>query len=79
MSTICLSEVGIYKLKQESKKTRKQELDQENDQEKRNFYKFPPLFRLCISAAVVVLPTSLSWWGAVLSRTFLVVLPSLNI
>ena len=27
------SEVGIYKRKQESKKTRKQELDQESDQE----------------------------------------------
>ena len=28
-------EVGIYRRKQESKKTRKQELDQESDQEKR--------------------------------------------
>ena len=28
------SEVEIYKRKQESKKTRKQELDQESDQEK---------------------------------------------
>ena len=37
MSTICLSEVGIYKLKQESKKTRKRELDQESDQEKESF------------------------------------------
>ena len=30
-----ISEVGIYKRKQESKKTRKQELDQESDQEKK--------------------------------------------
>ena len=29
------SEVGIYKRKQESMKTRKQELDQESDQEKK--------------------------------------------
>ena len=28
-------EVGIYKRKQESKKTRKQEIDQESDQEKK--------------------------------------------
>ena len=35
-----LSEVGIYKRKQESKKQRKQELDQENDQEeeKKTFF-----------------------------------------
>ena len=31
------TEVGIYKRKQESKKTRKQELDQESDQEKKFF------------------------------------------
>ena len=29
------SEVGIYKRKQESKKTRRQELDQESDKEKK--------------------------------------------
>ena len=36
------TEVGIYKRKQESKKTRKQELDQESDQEKNKvlFYFF---------------------------------------
>ena len=32
---VSLSEVGIYKRKQESKKTTKQELDQESDQEKK--------------------------------------------
>ena len=31
-------EVGIYKRKQEIKKTRKQELDQESDQEKKTFF-----------------------------------------
>ena len=31
----CSTEVGIYKRKQESKKTRKKEFDQENDQEKK--------------------------------------------
>ena len=30
-----ISEVGIYKIKQESKKTRKHHFDQESDQEKR--------------------------------------------
>ena len=34
VTVIRFSEVGIYKRKQESKKTRKQELDQESDQEK---------------------------------------------
>ena len=34
------SEVGIYKRKQESKKTRKQELDQGSDQEKRKVFSF---------------------------------------
>ena len=33
-------EVGIYKRKQESKKTRKQELDQESDQEKKEVFSF---------------------------------------
>ena len=33
-SIVLNSEVGIYKRKQESMKTRKQELDQESDQEK---------------------------------------------
>ena len=33
-------EVGIYKRKQESKKTRKQELDQESDQEKKEVFLF---------------------------------------
>ena len=32
------SEVGIYKRNQESKKTRKQEFDQENDQEKKKVF-----------------------------------------
>ena len=34
------SEVGIYKRKQEIKKTRKQELDQESDQEKKKVFSF---------------------------------------
>ena len=34
------SGVGIYIRKQESKKTRKQELDQESDQEKKKFFPF---------------------------------------
>ena len=34
-SIVLNSEVGIYKRKQESMKTRKQELDQESDQEKK--------------------------------------------
>ena len=58
--TLPTSEVGIYKRKQESKKTRKQELDQESDQENKKkrkiilffllsyflafFYKFPSLY-----------------------------------
>ena len=33
-------EVGIYKRKQESKKTRKQELDQESDQETKKVFPF---------------------------------------
>ena len=35
-----LTEVGIFKRKQDRKKTRKQELDQESDQEKENFFPF---------------------------------------
>ena len=35
-----LPEVGIYKRKQESKKTRKQELERESDQEKKKVFSF---------------------------------------
>ena len=47
---ICISymyiEVGIYKRKQESKKARKQELDQKSDQEKKKvFFLFLGRFR----------------------------------
>ena len=34
------TEVGIYKRKQESEKTRKQELDQESDQGKKKVFSF---------------------------------------
>ena len=35
-----ITELGIYKRKQESKKTRKQELDKESDQEKKEKLSF---------------------------------------
>ena len=43
------TEVGIYKRKQEGKKTRKQELDQESDQEKKNFFLVAFLVELLFS------------------------------
>ena len=45
-ATMSSSEVGIYKGKQESKKTRKQELDQESDQEKKKVFSFSSYFLL---------------------------------
>ena len=45
-------EVGIYKRRQESKKTRKQELDQESDQEKKKLFTF---FRGRVRGYILVL------------------------
>ena len=52
------TELGIYKRKQESKKTRKQELDQESDKEKEKvflFFLFSCFLDLFLSRVLVFL------------------------
>ena len=68
------AEVGIYNGKQESKKTRKQKLDQESDQEKRFFF----LFFLSLSWSsscflyFFLFSWSLSWLSSFFLSFFLV-------